>query len=295
MSPLRRQALELMSPQGRQALQLIGAAQLIFWHKFDLCSPLHVIHAPVLHQLWCETKILFQRNFYSDNVDKHSSEEEHAVATIASLVRGWLACWLVGLLGTLTSSVWSLFPVCCYWKVWKPEIRGELGGKSVNPQDHSALQWLKSFLLCQTSKTFINQPGGMGWFCEKEKAKCAKRSSCFPHIFWSKCKICPIGIRVFSAPFCLAVGVSRTDSSTDTSRVASSVDVSEGHDGGEVAEGVVGAAGSGDTSGVHCCFPLANVVGKLTLVSNLGSPPKNIYWNWKSTQLTLRGGNVGAI
>ena len=202
---------------------------------------------------------------------------------------------LVGWVGTLTSSVSSLFPVCCYWKVWKPEIRGELGGKSVNPQDHSALQWLKSFLLCQTSKTFINQPGGMGWFCEKEKAKCAKRSSCFPHIFWSKCKICPIGIRVFSAPFCLAVGVSRTDSSTDTSRVASSVDVSEGHDGGEVAEGVVGAASSGDTSRVHCCFPLANVVGKLTLVSNLGSPPKNIYWNWKSTQLTLRGGNVGAI
>merc|ERR1719237_1397937 len=74
-------------------------------------------------------------------------------------------------------------------------------------------------------------------------------------------------------PFCLAVGVSRTDSSGDTSRVASSVDVSEGHDGGEVAEGVVGAAGSGDTSGVHCCFPLANVVGKLTLVSDLGSPP----------------------
>merc|ERR1719237_971866 len=74
-------------------------------------------------------------------------------------------------------------------------------------------------------------------------------------------------------PFCLAVGVSRTDSSTDTSRVASSVDVSEGHDGGEVAEGVVGAASSGDTSRVHCCFPLANVVGKLTLVSNLGSPP----------------------
>merc|ERR1719237_254495 len=74
-------------------------------------------------------------------------------------------------------------------------------------------------------------------------------------------------------PFCSGVGVSRTDSSTDTSRVASSVDVSEGHDGGEGAEGVVGAAGSGDTSGVHCCFPLANVVGKLTLVSNLGSPP----------------------
>merc|ERR1719237_1069606 len=74
-------------------------------------------------------------------------------------------------------------------------------------------------------------------------------------------------------PFCSGVGVSRTDSGGDTGRVASSVDVSEGHDGGEVAEGVVGAASSGDTSGVHCCFPLANVVGKLTLVSNLGSPP----------------------
>ena len=89
--------------------------------------------------------------------------------------------------------------------------------------------------------------------------------------------ICSVGIRVFSAPFCLAVGVSRTDSSTDTSRVASSVDVSEGHDGGEVAEGVVGAASGGDTSGVLGCFPLAKVVGKLTLVGNLGGPPKSLF------------------
>ena len=33
----------------------------------------------------------FLRNLYSDNVDKHSSEEEHAAATIASLVRGFVA------------------------------------------------------------------------------------------------------------------------------------------------------------------------------------------------------------
>merc|ERR1719291_1534585 len=46
-----------------------------------------------------------------------------------------------------------------------------------------------------------------------------------------------------------------------------------GHHGGEVAEGVVGAASGGDTSGVLGCFPLANVVGKLTLVGNLGGPP----------------------
>ena len=55
---------------------------------------------------------------------------------------------------------------------------------------------------------------------------------------------------VLSAPCCLAVGVSRADSSTDTGRVSSSVDVSEGHHSGQaVAVGVVGAGCGGDTSG----------------------------------------------
>ena len=93
----------------------------------------------------------------------------------------------------------------------------------------------------------------------------------------SKCNICPVGVRVFSAPWYLAVGVSGADSSTDTGWVAGSVDVAEGHHGGEVAEGVVGAASGGDTSGVLGCFPLAKVVGKLTLVGNLGSPPESLF------------------
>ena len=82
------------------------------------------------------------------------------------------------------------------------------------------------------------------------------------------------------APWCLAVGVSRADSSADTGRVTSSVDVPKGHHGGEVAEGVVGAGCGGNTSWVNC-LSLANVVGELTLVGDLGSPPKNICSNRK--------------
>ena len=42
---------------------------------------------------------------------------------------------------------------------------------------------------------------------------------------------------------------------------------------GQVAEGVVGAGGSRDTGGVLSGRPLANMVGKLALVSDLGGPP----------------------
>ena len=82
-------------------------------------------------------------------------------------------------------------------------------------------------------------------------------------------------IKVYSAPWCLAVGVSRADSSGNTSRVASSVDVSEGHHRGQVAEGVVGTGSSGDTSGVDSCGPLLPAGGRqlLLLPDQLVGPP----------------------
>jgi len=80
---------------------------------------------------------------------------------------------------------------------------------------------------------------------------------------------------VFSASWCLAVGVSRADGSTDTSRVAGSVDVSEGHHGGQVAEGVVGTGSSGDPSGVDSGRPLLPAGGGelLLLPDQLVGPP----------------------
>ena len=84
-----------------------------------------------------------------------------------------------------------------------------------------------------------------------------------------------LGIKVYSAPWCLAVGVSRADSSGNTSRVASSVDVSEGHHRGQVAEGVVGTGSSGDTSRVDSCGPLLPAGGRqlLLLPDQLVGPP----------------------
>ena len=84
-----------------------------------------------------------------------------------------------------------------------------------------------------------------------------------------------LGIKVYSAPWCLAVGVSRADSSGNTSRVASSVDVSEGHHRGQVAEGVVGTGSRGDTSGVDSCGPLLPAGGRqlLLLPDQLVGPP----------------------
>jgi len=74
-------------------------------------------------------------------------------------------------------------------------------------------------------------------------------------------------------PCCLAVGISWADSSTDSGGVAGSVDVAKRNHRGQVAEGVVGAGGSRDTGGVLSGRPLANMVGKLALVSDLGGPP----------------------
>ena len=95
-----------------------------------------------------------------------------------------------------------------------------------------------------------------------------------PHSFF-KLSSRNLGINNYSAPWCLAVGVSRADSRGDTSRVASSVDVSEGHHRGQVAEGVVGTGSSWDTSRVDSCRPLLPAGGRqlLLLPDQLVGPP----------------------
>merc|ERR1719334_2736576 len=115
--------------------------------------------------------------------------------------------------------------------------------------------------------------------------------------------------------WCLgAVGVAGADGGRHASRVAGSVDVSHGDDGGEIAVGVVRAGSGGDSGRVHTSrplapggdllllperlllpplggsrgaghqagnksgddsLPLADVMGNLTRVGNLGSPPSS--------------------
>merc|ERR550519_738815 len=70
----------------------------------------------------------------------------------------------------------------------------------------------------------------------------------------------------------LTVGVSRAGSSRNTSRVSSSVGVASRDNGGNVAEGVVGAGGGMDT-GRPLSRPLAFVVSKLALMGDYGSVP----------------------